>query len=148
MSLTAAQRVRLYVADPLNEEGSDDGSFFSDEEILDLLEQANSSLNLAAYLGWAMKAAQYAELVDITESGSTRSLSQKHRQAVLQMKHFYDVAARDESQLLLNTRVVGKVASILSRTGETVLTNEFIGPEPTQVRQYPTHRFISPSTLG
>lgn len=146
MPLTQRERLRMYLADPLNSDGVDDYSFFKNDEIDDLLVQAEQSLFLAAYLGWAIKAAKYAELVDVMESGSQRNLSQKHRQAILQMKWFFDVAERDTATRDSVGRVAGKVAKILTTGIDKVVVNEYIGEQPTSVRQYPTHR-MNP-TLG
>lgn len=62
---------------------------FGADEILGALIDITGSTDLAAADIWQRKAATYAELVDTSESGSSRSMSQLHRNA-LEMFRFYN----------------------------------------------------------
>lgn len=57
---------------------------FSDVDLTVLFNAAGDLVYLAAADGWTVKASKLASLVDQTESGSTKSLSQMHRQALAQ----------------------------------------------------------------
>jgi len=61
---------------------------------IDLLLEDADSLETAAALGWEKKAARYAELVDISESGSSRKNSQL-RTAALEMHSFWQAKAAE-----------------------------------------------------
>lgn len=52
------------------------------------LVDGSASLNEAAMKGWQEKAAMYASMVDTTESGSSRRLSQLQDQALKMAKHY------------------------------------------------------------
>lgn len=69
---TAEQIVslRLLIAEP------NDVAPFSDAELGERIDAADSDLDLVAYEVWTEKAASYAGAVDTTESGSSRKLSQ------------------------------------------------------------------------
>lgn len=67
--------------------------FFSDDQINMLLLNTESR-DRAAQVGWSAKAAFYADLVDINESGAERLLSQMHKNAVRQAQ-LYQKSAQD-----------------------------------------------------
>lgn len=116
----------------------------SDEIIEMLFSQNDGYIKGAVAEGWAMKAARYSELVDITESGSTRILSQKFRQAMAMAAHWMKQVEK-ESPGVNFVPVVGRVAKILE-DGDTIVINEYIGEESfpiANVRPYPTHRMPS-----
>lgn len=54
---------------------------------------ASASLNAAAARAWEEKAAIYASMVDTTESGSQRRLSQLQEQALKMAAHYRGLAA-------------------------------------------------------
>lgn len=76
--MTNAERVRHL----LGESGEDADSIFTDDLILELLEQAEDVVESAVAEGWRLKAAQYAELVDTAEGTSKRSMSDLHKNAL------------------------------------------------------------------
>ena len=47
----------------------------SDEEIGEIIDQAGGDLNVASRWVWRMKAAEYSTVVDVSESGSSRKMS-------------------------------------------------------------------------
>lgn len=75
--------------------------FFSDDQINMLLLNTESR-ERAAQVGWSAKAAFYADLVDINESGAERLLSQMHKNAVRQAQ-LYQKAAQDFFEALASS---------------------------------------------
>lgn len=61
---------------------------YLDANLLDALTRRDMELEAAAYDVWTWKASDYANLVDVSESGSSRKLSQLYTQA-LQMAEMY-----------------------------------------------------------
>lgn len=59
-----------------------------DDAAIAALIDASSSMNVAAMKSWEQKAATYAGMVDVQESGSSRRLSQLQEQA-LRMVAYY-----------------------------------------------------------
>lgn len=74
-------RLRRLVNDPEHLE-------FSDADLSETLDRSELDFNLAASELWGIKAGSYSSLVNVTESGSTRNLSDLHAQA-LKMQGFY-----------------------------------------------------------
>ena len=88
MALTDAGRLRGLLAEVIPPGGSANETLFSDEDIEDLLEQTGGNLDRAAYEGWRRKAAEYADLVNVTEGNSSREMSDLHEHA-LEMIAYY-----------------------------------------------------------
>lgn len=63
------------------------------------------TLNAAAASIWRRKAATYAGLVDVSESGSSRSMSQLYKNAVAQATFFQDLANSETTTEVLAGRV-------------------------------------------
>jgi hypothetical protein len=61
--------------------GSDADTGFTDQQILDLLDR-NSTMNAAIHEGWQIKAARYADLVDMAEGTTKRNFGDLHEQAL------------------------------------------------------------------
>lgn len=72
----------------LTGEADPEDSDFRDEYLQIVLDRNSDSLNASARDIWLEKAAKYAELVDITEAGSSRRNSVLHKQAMEMAKHF------------------------------------------------------------
>lgn len=85
---TLSERVRALIGEsvPVGKSAAD--TMFSDEEILDFLEEGFQDPNSAAYYGWREKAANYANLVNVNEGNAARELSDLHRQAVRMMDRY------------------------------------------------------------
>jgi hypothetical protein len=81
MALTDAERLRGL----LNDTDADD-YLVSDEQIEDLLAEADGDPERAALGGWRIKAAKYADLVDITEGNASRKMSQLYDHAEKMIK--------------------------------------------------------------
>lgn len=84
--MTALERLRLLIADPLPEDGTD--PMFKDSDLTDVLAEAGDDPERAAADAWVMKAARYAELVDVTEGNASRAMSDLHSQALAMVKQF------------------------------------------------------------
>jgi hypothetical protein len=82
MALTEAERLRALLNDT-----DPDHPVVSDEQIEDLLEES-SDLERAALGGWRIKAAYYADLIDITEGNASRKMSQLHDHAMNMIKSY------------------------------------------------------------
>lgn len=75
--------LRLLIAE------SDDVAPYDDIALGARLDASPSPIGLAAQI-WREKAANYAALVNVSESGSSRSLGDLHKNALEMAKHFGD----------------------------------------------------------
>ena len=73
-------RLRLLIGEPTDETYTD--------EVLDTRLDTADDTNKAAYEIWVEKAAAAAELVDISEGGSSRKMGDIYEQALSMAKHF------------------------------------------------------------
>lgn len=83
MAITDAARLRGLLNDV-----DEDDPVLSDEQIKDLLQQSDGDVERAAYDGWRMKAAYYADLVDITEGNASRKMGDLHKHALDMMSAY------------------------------------------------------------
>lgn len=74
-------RLRLLIGEP-------SGEVYDDEDLGTRLDTADGDPNKAAYEIWTEKAAAAAELVDISEGGSSRKMGDIYEQALNMAKHF------------------------------------------------------------
>ena len=74
--------LRLLIAEPA------DSATYTDAVLGAMIDAADDELNQAAYEVWVQKAAAAAELVDISEGGSTRKMGDIYEQALSMAKHF------------------------------------------------------------
>lgn len=96
-------RLRAKVGDRFQDNAQ---PFFMNSELEMLLDVNDHNIDRAAFEGWQIKYAAYAEFHDIDESGTIRKLSQKAKQAREALSFFEALVARlDESK---NGRIVGK----------------------------------------
>lgn len=72
-----------------------DSTSYTDEQLTAVLDQAEGELNIAASEIWQQKAAQYSTLVDVSESGSSRHMSQLAKNALAMAAH-YRAAIKDQ----------------------------------------------------
>jgi hypothetical protein len=86
-------------------------TLFDDAELNGMIARHNGNLYLAAAEAWNAKAAEYADMVDVNESGSQRQLSQLFKQA-LAMSKMYEQAGIEWWRSTIE-RPVGRSASIL-----------------------------------
>lgn len=128
-----------------NGDGSD--TFFTDVALDDLLAYAGDDLNIATLEGWLRKEARYSRLVDISESGSERKLSQRFRQAQQMVAFWSGLIGKNEGlhAKAISGRIVGRVMSLREQPCDTSPYPFFDGEN---IREYPTHRLICPAILG
>lgn len=74
---------RLLINQPIN------AAPYTDEALSDRLDLASSVQSLASII-WSEMAASYASMVNVSESGSSRSLSDLHKNAIAMAKYFSD----------------------------------------------------------
>lgn len=65
----------------------DDSNGWSDDRVGALID-AETTLNAAISRAWLLKAGQYAALVDVSESGSSRKLSDLRKNAMEMSTHY------------------------------------------------------------
>lgn len=90
-SWDAVRRIRGYVGEP-------DSDTYTDSMILGIY-QAEGSVNAAAARIWREKAAAYADLVNTSESGSSRSLGDLQKKALDMADQFTTLAGVDVKAL-------------------------------------------------
>lgn len=81
MNATPAERLRNLLGEPIRPGAEADSTMFSDEEIDDFLEMAHDNVKAAAYEGWLVKMANYANLVTVNEGNASRELTELHKNA-------------------------------------------------------------------
>lgn len=96
---------------------------YSDGDITTILQAVTvdtvTNWNLAAMTVWEEKAAKYAGLTDIVESGSERKLSQLHKQALGQVKLYTDKVSAElgvSSAVVAGIRVPGRSSAVWGGT--------------------------------
>lgn len=115
MALTLEDHLRLLLGERIPPLGTDADTFFTDAQIIELLD-TYGDLNLACSAGWSAKAAEFSKYIDIDESGSTRKLSQMYRQARLQADHFAKMAEEGGQ-----TRADGLRSGIVARSSQIMI---------------------------
>lgn len=75
MALTDVNRLRELLGEPIPEDGTESDTLFTDERLEDLLTVANDDLDRAAFEGWRIKAAHFANLVNVTDGNAVRQMS-------------------------------------------------------------------------
>jgi hypothetical protein len=130
----------------VEQNGSD--TLFSNDDIADLLVYAGNDLDVATYEGWKRKAAHLQRLIDISESGSDRNLSQRFRQAKSMLDFWGGMLAAQasETSIAMAGRVVGRVVNLRQEEDPNPGT-PFSGYSE-HIRMYPTHRLLIPAILG
>jgi hypothetical protein len=64
------------------------GEGFSDIELGAILDRFKGDMDLATAEVWEIRAGQYSALVDMSESGSSRSMSQMYKNAIELARYF------------------------------------------------------------
>lgn len=83
MAISDGDRLRGLIGEKIPDGGVAADTNFSDAEIDDLLAQAGSDIDRAAVEAWRIKAAMYANLVNVTEGNASRQMSDLHKHALL-----------------------------------------------------------------
>lgn len=81
--------VRQYINEPNNEQG------WTDVRIGEIADAATNLKNAAGDI-WTIKAATYIGLVDVSESGSSRKLSDLHKQAKDMADYYYKLGGAQD----------------------------------------------------
>jgi hypothetical protein len=97
--------LRLYLGERVPIGGTDADTFFTDDELNGLLLASEYGVEGAAVIGWAVKAGEFARLIDINESGGDRKLSQKFRNANTQLQYYQGLVETK----IANSTAVGRV---------------------------------------
>lgn len=133
--------------DPLGD-GSE--TRFTDLQLAMIYDLAGSNLDKATLEGWRWKMAYYAQLVDITESGSDRNLSQKFKQAKDMVDFWRKFIADDDvaTSAALAGRVVGRAINLRCDDSEDSGNPYPFSGYSYHIRIFPTHRLIIPAILS
>lgn len=86
---------------------------FSDDEMADIILRFQGNLYFAAAEIWSAKAAEAADMVDVTESGSEKKLSQLYKPAIDQATRYTQAGVSAAAALI--EPVVGQSVDILGR---------------------------------
>lgn len=142
-------RLRGMVGERVPTNGVETDTRFSTEEIDWFLTNVDT-LNEAAVLAWQFKAAEFAELIDIAESGSARQMSQLYRHAKSQLDYFSWLVRTDLSNTLAHVQRAAKARAVawaqpasqqLPSDRSDSDSSPWDDGQPRQVRPYPLHRF-------
>jgi hypothetical protein len=77
----AIASLRLLISEPT-------ADTFTDAQLSTMIDEASGDLNRSAYDVWVIKASNAASLVDMSEGGSTRKMSDLQKQALTMASHF------------------------------------------------------------
>ena len=88
MTMTQGDRLRQLLGDTIPPGQHETDCFFGSDEISDLLLNSNGNLERAAVEGWRVKAAAYADLVNVTEGNAVREMAGLHKNALAQIKYY------------------------------------------------------------
>lgn len=98
------------------EDPNGDGSEtrFTDDEIDEIFLFVDGDIDLATLEGWIRKTAIFAELIDISESGTTRDMGQKFKNAKEMVNYWKGIAGDAAKARLdgLRGRVVGRAVNL------------------------------------
>lgn len=67
--------LRLLIGESIPVGGSEVDSLLTNVQLTKMIEDSTGNLERAAYEGWRVKAAQFANLVDVTDGAASRSMS-------------------------------------------------------------------------
>lgn len=105
MAWTPEDQLRGLLGETIPTGGTDADTYFTDVQIANMLLESQGSITRAAYAGWQMKAAYYADLVNVTEGNSVRQMSDLQNHALAMVKMY----AGESSDLTAGRTRVGRV---------------------------------------
>lgn len=111
MSATLLPRLRRLVADRIPADSDDTDTFWSNADLLALLDEAGDSIYRAAFLAWEEKVSELSKLIDQDRTGTNLKLSQRYRQAK-ELRDYFAAQAAAGGVNIKATRVVGKTFSL------------------------------------
>lgn len=88
MAITDEDRLRSMLGEEIPSGGTEEDTLFTSEKVVDLLTAAGGDLNQASVAGWRLKAAHFANLVNVTEGNSSRAMSDLHTNALAMAAHY------------------------------------------------------------
>jgi hypothetical protein len=88
MAWNSVDRLRALLGERIPDGGSAADTYFSTTEIDNMLLEAGDNVRRAAYEGWQIKAAYYADLCNITEGNALRDASDLMDHALAMVKQF------------------------------------------------------------
>ena len=75
MASTPEEKLRALLGEKIPEGGTFHDTLFTDLQIQELVQEANGDIERAAYEGWRIKLAEFANLVDVTDATAQRKMS-------------------------------------------------------------------------
>lgn len=129
-------------------EAPGDYSIFGEDDLMEILAYADDDIDTATFEGWKRKAARLSRLIDVSESGSDRQLSQRYKQAK-SMLDYWGKTLSDAGNAHADAiagRVVGRVIN-WAKVEDPNPGTPFSGYSE-HIHAYPTHRFLMPSIMG
>lgn len=76
---------------------------YNNDVLNEMIDSLDGSVNAAAASIWRRKAASYSSLVDVSESGSSRSMSQLFKQAKEMAMYFQGLADAETAEVAIPT---------------------------------------------
>lgn len=131
-------RLRRMIGERIPVGKTDDDTFFTDEEIGDMLVQASGDFNRAAMFGWLAKMAEFAKLIDRNTSGADLPLSQMYKNAESMFKHYAKLVGEDAAYIM--GRVVGRAINLRETNCSPVMTGS--GTYRTELRSTTARRLL------
>lgn len=113
MPFTDVDRVRLFLGEPIPPEGTEADTLFTNAQIQGFLD-SGGSVTKATVEGWRAKAAEYSNLVDVSEGNSARQFSDLLK-AALEMLELYEKQAEAEDQVETEGKKGRVVIGVISR---------------------------------
>lgn len=138
------EELRLHLGERIPDDGEEEDTNFTDEELLLIIERARGDFYASLALGWAAKAGIYTDLVDINENGSDRKLEQAWKHADKQASRFEKLATFDITQDLTFLRVAGAkgIDAWGGTSSDDAHTISLFNPDSAyETRLYPLKRF-------
>lgn len=88
MPTTDVTRLRRKLGENIPAGGSDADTMFTNVEVQALLDDSGSDVTKAALEGWRAKAAEYSNLVNVSEGNSQRQMSDLHKHALTMIDYY------------------------------------------------------------
>jgi|SRR5882672_424352 len=88
MAVSDVDRLRALIGEKIPDGGEETDTQFSNVEMENLLLDSGYHLERAAFEGWRLKAAIYADLVNVTEGNASRQMSDLHKHALDMVKAY------------------------------------------------------------
>jgi hypothetical protein len=89
MPFTDVDQVRLAVGENIPADGGEADTMFTNAQIQNMLDASGGVVVKAALSGWQAKAAEYSNLVNVSEGNSQREMSDLYK-AALKMVEYYE----------------------------------------------------------